>query len=194
MRKNIASPNCKHDCENSTDQSSRAPDYLIAKERLMPQIPETVLTPPDHGALSDHARANRMSRLKATAGVSADPFHTEVRRQVALYFQQEGTDSKGGARVWRKATLLLAWLAASWATFVFTTTGPAATMMMAASAGLAMAGIGFNIQHDGSHRSLSRRRWAAVPTYGTGNITSCITRVRMCQGWTRILTWAALVV
>jgi hypothetical protein len=80
MRKNIVSPNCKHDCENSTDQSSRAPDYLIAKERLTPQIPETVLTPPDHGAPSDHARANRMSRLKATAWVSGDPFHTEVRR------------------------------------------------------------------------------------------------------------------
>ena len=94
MRKNSVSPNCKQDCENSTDQSSRAPDYLIAKERLTPQIPETVLTPPDHGAPSDHARANRMSRLKATAWVSGDPFHTDVRRQVALYFQQEGTDSK----------------------------------------------------------------------------------------------------
>ena len=100
-----------------------------------------------------------MSRLKAAAWVSGDPFHTEVRRQVALYFQQEGSDSKGGARVCRKAMLLLAWLAASWATFVFTTTGLPATMMLAASAGLAMAGIGFNIQHDGSHRSLSRRRW-----------------------------------
>ena len=32
-------------------------------------------------------------------------------------------------------------------------------MMMAVSAGLAMAGIGFNIQHDGSRRSRSRRRW-----------------------------------
>ena len=61
-----------------------------------------------------------MSRQKTAAWVSGDPFHTEVRRQVTLYFQQEGTDSKGGARVWRKATLLLAWLAASWATFVFT--------------------------------------------------------------------------
>ena len=100
-----------------------------------------------------------MSRQKTAAWVSGDPFHTEVRRQVTLYFQQEGTDSKGGARVWRKATLLLAWLAASWATFVFSATGLAATMIIAASAGLAMAGIGFNIQHDGSHRSLSRRRW-----------------------------------
>ena len=72
-----------------------------------------------------------MSRLKSAAWVSGDPFHTEVRRQVALYFQQEGTDSRGGARVWRKAMLLLAWLAASWATFVFTTTGLAATMMIA---------------------------------------------------------------
>ena len=100
-----------------------------------------------------------MSRLKSAAWVSGDPFHAEVRRQVALYFQQEGTDSRGGARVWRKAMLMLAWLAASWATFVFTTTGLAATVMIAVSAGLAMAGIGFNVQHDGSHRSLSRRRW-----------------------------------
>ena len=104
----------------------------------------------DLGALLDHAPTDRMSRLKAAAWVSGDSFHTEVRRQVALYFQQEGIDSKGGARVWRKALLLLAWLAASWTTFVFTTTGLTATMMIAASAGLAMAGIGFNVQHDGT--------------------------------------------
>src|SRR6476620_3977657 len=90
------------------------PSYLIAREGRTPQILETVLTPPDHRALSDHARASRMARPKAAAWVSGDPFHTEVRRQVALYFQQEGSDSKGGARVWRKALLLLVWLAASW--------------------------------------------------------------------------------
>ena len=159
MRKNIVSPNCNHDGGASPDESSQAPHCLIARERLTPQIPEAVLTPPDQGALSDRARASRMSRLKAAAWVSGDAFHTEVRRQVALYFQEEGADSKGGARVWRKAILLLVWLAASWATFVFTTTGLAATMMIAASAGFAMAGIGFNVQHDGSHRSLSHRRW-----------------------------------
>jgi len=95
---------------------------------------------------------------KAATWVSGDPFHTEVRRRVALYFQEEGKDCKGVARVWRKATLLLAWLAASWATFVFIATGLPATIALAASAGLAMAGIGFNIKHEGGHRSLCRRR------------------------------------
>ena len=80
------------------------------------------------GDARDGLGMTRMSQLKAAAWVSGDPFHTEVRRQVALYFQQQGSDSKGGARVCRKAILLLAWLAASWATFVFTTTGLPATM------------------------------------------------------------------
>ena len=58
-----------------------------------------------------------------------------------------------------KAALLVAWLAASYALLVFCVGTWWLAVPLAVSLGLAMAGVGFNVMHDGGHRSFSGRQW-----------------------------------
>jgi linoleoyl-CoA desaturase len=65
-------------------------------------------------------------------------------------------------RLWLKMALIFAWAVASWTVLVFVAATPWQAGLAAVSLGLAMAGIGFNVQHDGGHgaatgsRSLNR--------------------------------------
>ena len=59
LRKNLVSPNCEHDCENSPDQSSQVPYYLIARERLTRQ---RVLKPCLRRQIMEHDRI-RLERV-----------------------------------------------------------------------------------------------------------------------------------
>ena len=50
-----------------------------------------------------------------------------------------------------KTAVMLTWLAGSYTFLVFFASSVAAAVAGAVSLGLAMAGVGFNVQHDGSH-------------------------------------------
>ena len=84
-------------------------------------------------------------------------FHRELNARVEQYFQTTGRSRKGGAAMVVKSAIILAWLAASYYLLVFVVTTPLAATAAAISLGLAMAGVGFNIQHDGSHGAYSER-------------------------------------
>ncbi len=58
-----------------------------------------------------------------------------------------------------KAAVLLAWFGCSYYLLVFRASTWWQGVLAAISLGLAAAGIGFNIQHDGNHGSFSRRAW-----------------------------------
>ncbi|MBL8794333.1 MAG: acyl-CoA desaturase [Planctomycetia bacterium] len=58
-----------------------------------------------------------------------------------------------------KTLLLLAWFAVSYGLLVFVPGPWWAVLPLALSLGLAMAAIGFNVQHDGSHSAYSDRPW-----------------------------------
>ncbi|MBC8133464.1 MAG: acyl-CoA desaturase [Deltaproteobacteria bacterium] len=58
-----------------------------------------------------------------------------------------------------KTAIMLAWLAASYWLLLFVVATPIQAVLCAVALGLAMAGVGFNIQHDGGHGAYSDRPW-----------------------------------
>src|SRR5574341_242633 len=81
----------------------------------------------------------------------ATAFHQEVKARVAEYFARTGARPRDLPRMYLKTAAILAWFAVSYYLLVFA----AATWWQAAGAGLslglAVAAVGFNIQHDGAH-------------------------------------------
>jgi linoleoyl-CoA desaturase len=83
-------------------------------------------------------------------------FRRELERRVASYFEAENRSRHGTARMHAKTVILLGWLAASYVGMVCFATTWWQAVPLAVSMALAMAGVGFNIQHDGSHGAYSR--------------------------------------
>lgn len=84
---------------------------------------------------------------------------TELRRRIDEYFETTGKSRDGRARIILKAGFLFAWFAASYLTFILLHPGAPLNALLGISAGLAAAGIGFCIQHDGGHGAFSRKPW-----------------------------------
>jgi linoleoyl-CoA desaturase len=86
-------------------------------------------------------------------------FLAEARRRVAGYFEATGRRPQDHPAMYLKTLVILAWLAGSWALLVFAAQTWWQAVPLAVSLALAMAGLGFSIQHDGGHHAYSRRRW-----------------------------------
>jgi linoleoyl-CoA desaturase len=85
-------------------------------------------------------------------------FHAELKNRVEEYFVRTGGSQHGGFRLGLKAIIITIWLAASYCLLVFGAETWWQAALLALSLGLAMAAVGFNIQHDGNHGSFSRYR------------------------------------
>ena len=86
-------------------------------------------------------------------------FHADLQRCVDAHFAARGRSRRGGRALAVKSLVLAAWLLASWALLLFAHPGPLAALLLAVSAGLAMAGVGFDVMHDANHGASSGRRW-----------------------------------
>ena len=80
-------------------------------------------------------------------------FRKDLDTEVALFFGQQGISRQGSHALWTKTAVLGIWLAVSYGVLVFVARQPWQIALSAASLACAMAGIGFNVQHDGGHRS-----------------------------------------
>lgn len=89
----------------------------------------------------------------------ATDFHAELKARVDAYFARAGTSPRGGVRLWTKTGTIACWLAASYITLVFLAEGPLSIALAALSTALAIAAVGFNIQHDANHGAFSDRSW-----------------------------------
>ncbi len=91
------------------------------------------------------------------------PPHTDLRREmvrrVDAYFEERGLDEKGDGRSAFKCAVMVTWLVASYVLLVFFATTWWMAAPLAISLGLAAAGIGFSVMHDGGHGAASRRPW-----------------------------------
>jgi linoleoyl-CoA desaturase len=85
-------------------------------------------------------------------------FQDELRREVARYFATSGKRQRDVPRMVVKTAIILAWFVASWWLLVFHASSPLATVALAISLGLAIAGIGMGIQHDANHGAYSEHR------------------------------------
>ena len=86
-------------------------------------------------------------------------FHAEVRRRVADYFRRTGKREQDQPAMYLKSAVIVAWLAGSWALLVFAAETWWQALPLAVSMALALAAVGFSIQHDGGHNAYSSRRW-----------------------------------
>lgn len=98
------------------------------------------------------------------------PKHGDLRRalvaRVDRYFEETGKSKSGGLRLFGKAMVFLAWFFASYAAMLLAPNlGWAA--LAAVSFGLALAGIGFSVMHDGGHGASSRSKfWNGLAARG----------------------------
>ena len=122
----------------------------------------TKLAPPPHprAARCSNARAPLDRRRAAPGKVTFardTGFHGEVKRRVLAYFARTGLSQRDSPRMYLKTAVMLVWFGASYALLVFGATTLWQGALLALSLALAMAGIGFGIQHDANHGAYSSR-------------------------------------
>jgi linoleoyl-CoA desaturase len=89
----------------------------------------------------------------------ATGFKLALETRVDEYFRRAGICKTGNLRMHLKAMLILAWLAGSYCLLVFRVSRWPGGVLSGLSLALAMAAVGFNIQHDGNHGSFSSHPW-----------------------------------
>lgn len=89
----------------------------------------------------------------------SDRFLRELRRRVDAYFEKTGHKKRDCPQMYFKTATILAWFAASYLLLLFVASTWWMVIPLAILLGLAVAGIGFNIQHDGGHKGYSDRPW-----------------------------------
>ncbi|MCX6290847.1 MAG: acyl-CoA desaturase [Bacteroidetes bacterium] len=85
-------------------------------------------------------------------------FYADLKNRVNQYFTEHKIDQHGDARLHVKAGLLLSVFVAVYVLLVFFTPTALWSVLLCVLLGLATAGIGFNIMHDGSHGSFSNSK------------------------------------
>ncbi len=86
-------------------------------------------------------------------------FHQELRSRVRAFLVSSGLPARGLPAMYWKTTLIFLWLGSSYLLLVFAARTAWQAIPLACSLGLSIAGVGFNVMHDGSHGSYSTRPW-----------------------------------
>ena len=87
-----------------------------------------------------------------------DPgFYQELKRRVQLCIRQDAAASRKIIGLYVKTGVILCWFALSYALLVFSATNWWQAIGLSISLALAIAGIGFNIQHDANHGAFAKR-------------------------------------
>ena len=110
---------------------------------------------PGGGDLSAGMRRENQS-LKF--GARSD-FLVVLRGRVDEYFSTTGRSQRDCPRMYIKTAIICGWCIASYVLLVFFAATWWQALPLAVSLGLAMAAVGFNIQHDGGHQAYSNRSW-----------------------------------
>jgi linoleoyl-CoA desaturase len=99
-----------------------------------------------------------LSQATKAKFLEAGPFHQSLKLRVDQYLEAGGRSPRDLPGMYAKTVIILGWFVGSYLWLVF----GAASLWSAAGAsvslGLAMAGIGFSIQHDANHGGYSERR------------------------------------
>ena len=86
------------------------------------------------------------------------PFHAELKRRVDRHFAETGRAPNEAPGMVLKTAIILGWFVGTWVLLTFFATEVWQAVGLCVSMGLAMAAIGFNIQHDGNHGGYSKNR------------------------------------
>lgn len=97
-----------------------------------------------------------LNRITFGAG---DGFHSLLRARVHDHFEATGQERRDAPAMVIKTVVILAWFVLTYVLLVFRVGNAPGAIALSAVLGLAIAAIGFNIQHDGGHGAYSRHRW-----------------------------------
>ena len=86
-------------------------------------------------------------------------FHRELRRRVDAEFRRSGIRQRDSAQMYLKTAIILSVFVLAYVALVFLATNGWQGLLLSIVLGVATAGIGFNIMHDGGHQAYSERRW-----------------------------------
>jgi linoleoyl-CoA desaturase len=86
-------------------------------------------------------------------------FHTELKKRINDYFESTGKSLSGNSHLYTKAAVLTASFLFLYIHLVFFTPALVWALLESVLLGIVIAGIGFNIMHDGAHGSFSKRKW-----------------------------------
>jgi len=79
-----------------------------------------------------------------------------VKRRVADYFARTGLAERDSPRMYAKTAVILVWFVASYLLLAYVAATWWQGLLCSASLALALAGVGFSIQHDANHGAYSR--------------------------------------
>ncbi len=88
-----------------------------------------------------------------------DEFLVVLRERVDEFFSSTGQRRRDCAEMYVKTAAIALWVIVSYVLLVVWATTWWQALLLSTSLGLAMAGVGFNIQHDGGHAAYSNRKW-----------------------------------
>lgn len=86
------------------------------------------------------------------------PLQAALDGQVKQYFDSTGLSRRGGGRMITKTAVIMAWWAISYALALGFVGGVAGFLVASVSLGLAIAGLGFCVMHDGNHGAFSESK------------------------------------
>ncbi len=102
------------------------------------------------------SRTTQAPKLKFSG---SDRFIRELRRRVDAYFERTGRRPRDCPQMYFKTATILAWFFGAYFVLLFVVTSWWTIVPLAVVLGLALAAIGFNVQHDGGHKAYSDRQW-----------------------------------
>ncbi|SHF11147.1 fatty acid desaturase family protein [Flavisolibacter ginsengisoli] len=86
-------------------------------------------------------------------------FHVELKKRINDYFETSGKSVTGNKQLFIKAGVLFTAFLGLYIHLVFFTPSTLWAVLECVILGLVVAGIGFNIMHDGAHGSFSKYKW-----------------------------------
>jgi linoleoyl-CoA desaturase len=113
------------------------------------------VTQPNPTAIG-HVDEENHARLKFG---KSDGFQVELRRRVDAFLESTGRRPRDCWQMYLKTAILLAVYSAAYVLLVFFAQTAWQAIPLAVLLGLAMAAIGFNVQHDAGHQAYSSRPW-----------------------------------
>lgn len=87
------------------------------------------------------------------------PFFDQLKTKVDAYFEENNINRWGNWKIYLKTGILLTSAVALYIWLVFFTPATVWALLLCALMGLTLAGIGFNVMHDGAHGSFSKYEW-----------------------------------
>ena len=85
--------------------------------------------------------------------------HTDLKKRVQEYFDQQGIEATGNKVLFTKAILLVSSFLLLYIHLLFFTPVNVIAILECLVLGGIIAAIGFNVMHDGSHGSFSEKKW-----------------------------------